>query len=126
VVQDDCSWFSAKELLDHFAKPQTIEGFRFIAVQKLAKQRSLLRGELDQFAEARRHQVEAWEDVETPSVLDAAAAVVDAAKVSTGRALSAAGAGLIRVSDYLTEPAREKEKVADKTDTLDDTPEQRE
>lgn len=103
LAEDGNLYRSAKELLDHFAKPEAIEGFRFFSVRELSKQRSKLREELDRFAEARRHQVEEWEAVDTPSVLDAASAVVDAAMGSASKALGAAGQGLIRFSEYLVE-----------------------
>ena len=59
--------------------------------------------ELDRFAEARRHQVEEWEAVDTPSVLDAASAAIDAAVESASKAIGSAGHGLVRISDYLVE-----------------------
>ena len=43
--------------------------------------------------------MEEWEAVDTPSVLDAASAVVDAAMGSASKALGAAGQGLIRFSE---------------------------
>jgi hypothetical protein len=101
LSEDGNLYRTAKELLDHFAKSEAIEGFRIFSVRELAKQRSKLREELDQFAEARRHQVEEWDAIDTPSVLDAASAVVDAAMGSASKALGAAGQGLIRFSEYL-------------------------
>ncbi|ORA98807.1 hypothetical protein BST30_25390 [Mycobacterium mantenii] len=87
---------NAKEILDRFAKTSAIDGFRFWAVRELAKHRSALGEELDHFAEARRHQVEAWEDFNIPSFLDAAGAVVGVAWTSTARILAAAGQELAR------------------------------
>ena len=66
----------AKEILDRFAKPAVLDGFRFWAVRELATQRCALRDELDRFAEARHHQVETWEDFHIPSVFDAAFATI--------------------------------------------------
>lgn len=109
LSEDGTLYRTAKELLDHFAKPEAIEGFRFFSVRELAKQRSALQCELDRFAEARRHQIEEWESVDTPSVLDAAAAALDAASDSAKRAIGAAGQGLIRIGEFLSEkgqPAR--------------------
>jgi hypothetical protein len=113
LAEDGKVYRTAKELLDDFAKPEAIEGFRFLSVRGLAKQRAKLRDELDGFAEARRHQVESWENVETPSVLDAASAVIDAAKVSTSRALAAASEGLLRVSDYLADKPKEERALVE-------------
>ena len=50
LAEDGNLYRSAKELLDHFAKPEAIEGFRFFSVRELSKQRSKLREELDRFA----------------------------------------------------------------------------
>ncbi|WP_207547774.1 hypothetical protein [Mycobacterium mantenii] len=87
---------NAKETLDRFAKTSAVDGFRFWAVRELAKHRSALGEELDRFAEARRHQVEAWEDFNIPNFLDAAGAVIGAAWTSTARILAAAGQELAR------------------------------
>jgi hypothetical protein len=108
LAEDGKMYRTAKQLLDDFAKPETIEGFRFLSVRELAKQRSKLREELDQFAEARRHQVEEWEAIDTPSVLDAASAAVDAAMESASKAIGAAGHGLVRFSEYLVEKTPEE------------------
>ncbi|AFC48509.1 hypothetical protein OCO_21460 [Mycobacterium intracellulare MOTT-02] len=94
---------SAKEALDRFAKPEAIEGFRFLAVRELVKQRSSLSEELDRFAKARRHQVEAWEDFNIPKFLDAANAAIDTARTSTGRMLAAAGQEIARFRARLAE-----------------------
>lgn len=103
LAEDGEIYRTAKNFLDHFAKPEAIEGFRVFSVRALAKQRSVLRDELDQFAEARRHQVEEWEAVEVPGVLEAAAAAIDAAGDTVLKAVSAAGQGFIRLGEYLTE-----------------------
>jgi len=104
----------AKEKLDDFAKPEAIEGFRFLSVRELARQRSKLREELDHFAAARRHQIEEWETVETPGVLDAAAAALDAVQDSALKAVGAAGQGMIKFGEYLADAGRsEKVKAAE-------------
>ncbi|MCU1695840.1 MAG: hypothetical protein JWR34_1903 [Mycobacterium sp.] len=118
LAEDGRLYRTAKELLDTFAKPEAMEGFRVFAVRDLAKQRSNLREELDQFAEARRHQVEKWEAVETPSVLDAASAVIDAAMGGASKAIGSTGQGLVRFSEYLAEKAQ---KDASPSVTRDDT-----
>lgn len=102
---------SAKEALDRFAKPEAREGFRFLAVRELVKQRSSLGEELDRFAKARRHQVEAWEDFNIPRFLDAANAAIDTARTTTGRMLRAAGQELARFGAQLAEPSRGDEHI---------------
>ena len=81
--------------IDDFAKPDRIEGFRIFSVRELAKHRSHLRDELDRFAQARRHQVAEWSNVDTPSVLDAAAAAIDAVSDSALKAVGAACGGCL-------------------------------
>ena len=122
LTEDGKLYRSAKDLLDTFAKPEAIEGFRFLSVRELAKQRSKLRNELDQFAKARRHQVEEWEAVEIPSVLDAASAAIDAASESALKAVGAAGQGMIRFGEYLAEKGR-AEKVEPPKSSSDESSE---
>jgi hypothetical protein len=119
--EDGGLYRKAKELLDEFARPEAMEGFRFIAVRELAKQRNKLREELDQFAEARRHQVEEWAPVSTPTVLDAASAVVDAVSESALKAVGAAGQRIIRVGEYLASRA-DATKTEAPTPHSDDRP----
>ena len=118
-VEDGKLYRDAKNLLDEFAKPDPIEGFRFRAVRELAKHRSTLGDELDHFAEARRHQVAEWSAVTTPSVLDAAEAVIDAVADSALKAVGAAGQRLIRMGEYLAEkaPVDKGRATADESDT---------
>nr|WP_231985128.1 hypothetical protein [Mycobacterium sp. E796] len=97
---------NAKEILDRFAKPAVLDGFRFWAVRELARQRRALRDELDRFAEARHHQVETWEDFHIPSVFDAAFATIGSAATTTGHALAAVGRGLVWVGGQLASPLR--------------------
>jgi hypothetical protein len=99
---------NAKEILDRFAKPAALDGFRFLAVRELAKQRCALRDELDSFAKARQHQVETWEDFHVPSLLDAAFATIEAAATTTNRVLAAVGRGLVCLGAQLAEPLRDK------------------
>ncbi len=121
LVEDGKLYRQAKDLLDDFAKPDPIEGFRIFSVRELAKHRSHLRDELDRFAQARRHQVEEWSNVDTPSVLDAAAAVIDAVSDSALKAVGAAGHGFIRMGEYLADKAP-TEKAASPMDDSDGSP----
>ncbi|OBH30772.1 hypothetical protein A5692_18695 [Mycobacterium sp. E342] len=99
---------SAKEILDRFGKTAAIDGFRFWAVRELAKQGAALRDELDRFAKARQHQVEAWEDFHIPSVLDAAVATLGAVGTVTGRAFVAVGRGVVYLGSQVAGPFRGK------------------
>jgi hypothetical protein len=99
---------TAKEILDRFARPAVLDGFRFWAVRELARQRCALRDELDRFAEARHHQVETWEDFHIPSVFDAAFATIGAVGTTTGRALVAVGRGLVGLGAQVAGPFRGK------------------
>jgi len=105
----------AKEILDRFAKPAVLDGFRFWAVRELATQRCALRDELDRFAEARHHQVETWEDFHIPSVFDAAFATIGAVGTTTGRALVAVGRGLVGLGAQVAGPLRGKHPEEQKT-----------
>jgi hypothetical protein len=99
---------NAKEVLDRFAKSGAIDGFRFLAVRELARQRCALRDELDSFATARQHQVETWEDFHIPSLLDAAFATIEVAATTTNRALAAVGRGLVFLGAQVAAPLRGK------------------
>ena len=98
----------AKEILDRFAKPATLDGFRFLSVRELAKYRCAVRDELDSFAKARHHQVATWEDFRIPSMLDAAFATIGAAATTTNRTLAVVGRGLASLGAQLAEPFRGK------------------
>jgi hypothetical protein len=98
---------NAKEILDRFAKSEAIDGFRFLSVRELAKHACALRDELDNFAKARQHQVETWEDFHIPSLLDAAFATIEAARTTTNRALAIVGRGLVSLGAQLAEPFRD-------------------
>ena len=119
LAEDGTLYREAKKLLDDFAKPDPIEGFRIFAVRELAKHRAQLGDELDRFAQARRHQVEEWSNIDTPGVLDAASAVVDAVSDSALKAVGAVGRGLIRMGEYLAEQAKpaKTEPPADGSET---------
>lgn len=99
---------NAKEILDRFAKPEILDGFRFSSVRELVKQRRALRDELDSFAQARHQQVETWEDFHIPSVLDATLVILDAAATTTNRVLAVVGRGLVCLGAQLAQPLRGK------------------
>jgi len=99
---------NAKEILDRFAKPEAIDGFRFLSVRELAKHSCTLRDELDNFATARHHQVATWEDFHIPSLLDASFATIAAAGTITNRTLAVMGRGLVSLGAQLAEPFRDK------------------
>lgn len=117
VAEDGKLYSDAKKLLDNFAKPEAIEGFRFLSVRELAKHHSNLRDELDHFAEARHHQITEWSNVDTPGVLDAAEAVIDAVADSARKAVGAAGQGLIRMGEYLAEKSHDEKTASPKDDS---------
>lgn len=121
LTEDGKLYREAKNLLDDFAKPAPIEGFRIFSVRELAKHRARLRDELDRFAQARRHQIEEWSNVDTPGVLDAAEALVDAVADSALRAVGAAGQGLIRMGEYLADKAHAEKAVSPVDDSDDST-----
>lgn len=116
LKEDAALYRSAKEVLDSFARPDAIEGFRYWSVRRLARSRSVLQEELDLFAEARRHQVESWEDLHIPSFVEAASAAVNVAVIGTGKALAAAGGGLVKFGNYLSEPPQRATKSERKLD----------
>ena len=108
LCEDVQIYGNAKEILDQFAKPATLDGFRFFSVRELAKHRGAVRDELDNFAKARQHQVETWADFHIPSVLDAAFATIGAAASTTNRALAVVGRGLVSLGAQLAVPFRVK------------------
>jgi hypothetical protein len=120
LAEDANVYRTAKKLLDDFAKPEAIEGFRFFSARELVRQRTRLREELDQFAQARRHQVESWEDFQIPNFLDAANETIQQVRASTSRALESAGEGLIRMGEYLAGETREKDAVVNDPPATDD------
>ncbi len=109
----------AKVVIDQAAQTERIDGFRMGSVRMLGHDRDKLRGSLDSFATARRRQLQTWDDFEPPGVRTAAAATVEKAVEATGRAITGAGAQLIKIGDFLAE--RERRQQAKESDTA--TPE---
>lgn len=102
--QDLRIYRDAKNVLDRCGTLVAIDGFRFTSVRELARQRGMLREELDNFIQARHQQVEVWEDLSIPSVLDAASAAVGAAATATGQVLAAVGRGTVWLGAQLAKP----------------------
>ncbi|WP_234787910.1 hypothetical protein [Mycolicibacter sinensis] len=101
----------ARDVIDAFAKTDAIDGFRFVSVKQLARDRNKLQADLGAFAKARRNQVDIWTAFEAPSIGDAAEAGVELAKETARKALAAAGQGLINISERLAQRAAEKQPM---------------
>jgi hypothetical protein len=108
---DGALYRRAAEVIASIGTPKTIEGFRFLAVRELAQYRKQLRQDLDDFARARHNQVCSWQDPRTPTLRDAANAAAEVAQKQAGRALAAAGQGLVKVGDLLAERHSKKEAM---------------
>lgn len=104
---DEALYHHAIEVLKHVGTAKNIDGFRFFAVRDLAKYRKQLRRDLDDFARARHHQVRGWKALATPTIGDAVDAAVEIAQQTAGRALAAAGEGLVRFGGRLAEQVPE-------------------
>jgi hypothetical protein len=122
LAEDGRIYQQAKAAIDSFARTEDIDGFRFFSAQKLARDRQSLRKAFDNFARARRHQLETWEDFEVPDPLDAASAaadkMLDVASAatdkmieSTSRVVSGAGERLLKAGDLLAERQRRREVI---------------
>ncbi|OBK34245.1 hypothetical protein A5658_11480 [Mycobacterium sp. 1245111.1] len=101
----------ARTAIADFGTPKAIDGFRFFSVRDLTKHRDKLHQDLDDFARARHHQVQSWEALAPPSISDAADATVEIARKSATQALTAAGEGLLKLSDMLNEQRAKKEPL---------------
>lgn len=115
----------AREVIDMFATTDAVDGFRFLSVKQLARDRNKLQEDLGAFAKARRHQFDVWTAFEAPTIREAAEASVEVAKKSISRALAAAGQRLINASELLSERAAEKqpvEKDQPKTESTAESP----
>lgn len=125
LAEDGRVYQQAKAAIDLVARTEDIDGFRFFSAQRLARDRQSLRKALDNFAGARRHQLETWEDFEVPDPLDAASAaadkMLDVASAatdkmieSTSRVVSGAGERLLKAGDLLAERQRRREVIRKK------------
>lgn len=77
-------------------------------MRDIAKHSKSLKGDLDAFAHARRHQLDEWQDLITPTVGDAASRVMEVASDHTDRALSVAGEGIAKAYNYFAGEGTEK------------------
>ena len=121
--EDAALYRYAQRVLDGFSRTHPLEGFRPWSVRSLARDRIKMREDLDAFAKSRRNQIVDWSESRPPSFMQAASAAFDVAADKTGRALTAAGSGLVRVGDYLIEkPRGNEEATGDKPDAPNTRP----
>jgi len=102
----------AAEVLESYRRTSAIDGFRIWSVRDLAKHSKKLKGDLDAFARARRHQLDEWQELDTPSVGDAASRVYEVASDHTDRALDAAGEGISQAYSFLSREGTKKAREA--------------
>lgn len=112
LTEDGKLYGQAHQVIDAIAKTDALDGFRFWAVDQLAVDRDTLQGALDDFARARRNQVDAWKEMATPGVREAVDAAVELAKPVAEKALEAAGRGLLNLRGFVTRQFNQKETVA--------------
>jgi len=102
----------AADVLESYRRTNAIDGFRIWSVRDLAKHTKSLKGDLDAFARARRHQLDEWQEVDMPSVGDAASRVYEVASDHADRALDAAGQGISKAYNYFAGEGTEKTREA--------------
>ena len=112
VASDGALYRRATEVLETYRHTNAIDGFRFRSVRDLAKHSKSLKDDLDAFARARRHQLEEWQELDTPSVGDAASRVYEVASDHTDRALDAAGDGISKAYNFLSREGSKKAREA--------------
>lgn len=112
VALDGNLYRRAAEVLETYRRTSAIDGFRIWSVRDLAKHSESLKDDLDSFAHARRHQLEEWQELDTPSVGDAASRVYEVASDHTERALGAASQGISKAYNYLAGEGTEKTREA--------------
>ncbi len=111
VAEDGKLYTRAREVLDTYRRTDRIDGFRYWSVRDVAKHSKKLQEDLDAFAQARRHQLDEWEEVSTPTVTDAALHVIDVADEYTDRALGAAKETVLNVSNFFSDEGEQKRKA---------------
>ncbi|BBX18692.1 hypothetical protein CRI77_16250 [Mycolicibacterium duvalii] len=110
VAEDGKLYARAAEVLESYRRTNRIDGFRYWSVRDVAKHSKQLQDDLDAFARARRHQIAQWQDLNTPSVRDAAGHVLAVAGDYAGRALNAASERIASVTSLLPEEGHAKGK----------------
>jgi hypothetical protein len=105
VAEDGRLYGRAKHVLETYSRTNRIDGFRYWSVRGVAKHVQQLKADLDAFAQARRHQPSDWQEHGTPTVLDAAAHVLEVAGEYSGRALNAANDGLGSFRNFVSDHA---------------------
>jgi hypothetical protein len=111
VAEDGQLYQRATEVLESYRRTTRIDGFRFWSVQDVAKHSKKLQDDLDAFANARRHQLSEWQQMDTPDFWDAADHVLDVAGDYGGRALNAAGSAVTSVFGLFSDRDKEKHEV---------------
>jgi len=112
VASDGALYRRASEVLESYRRTKAIDGFRFWSVRDLAKHSKSLKDDLDAFARARRHQLEEWQELETPGFGDAASRAYAVASDHTERALDAAGTGISKAYSFLGRAGSRKAREA--------------
>ena len=112
VAQDGALYRRATEVLETYRQTSAIDGFRVWSVRDIAKHSKSLKDDLDTFARARRHQLEEWQELDMPTVGDAASRVYEVASDHTDRALDAAGEGVSKAYNFLTREGSKKARQA--------------
>lgn len=108
LTEDGKLYQQAHQVIDAIAKTDALDGFRFWAVDQLAADRDTLQGALDDFARARRHQVDAWKEMDTPGVREAVDAAVELAKPVADQAIAAAGRGWRSLSGFVAKQIEDR------------------
>ncbi len=129
VIEDDALFQRARQILEAVAKTEAIDGFRIWSVQGLQRSLPALRADVDRFGEARRSQMQDWQEFKAPTAREAANAAVervsDTATAALGMAsntatlaLGAASEGVERLGGLLGQ-ARKKSKLWRRQDSRD-------
>ncbi|MCB1286342.1 MAG: hypothetical protein KDB47_01250 [Mycobacterium sp.] len=112
VAADGKLYQRAAKVLESYRRTNAIDGFRYWSVRDIAKHSTSLKSDLDAFAHARRHQLEEWQEVETPTVGDAAARAYEVVSDHTDRALDVAGEGVSKAYNFFAREGRKKARDA--------------
>lgn len=113
VEHDANVYHRAVAAVDAAARREDINGFQYPILRRLNKDRETLRKALNDFATARRHQAESWEDLSIPKLKQAAAAAVEKARVSAGEAVVLGGQRIVKMGERLASRERRRDKPAE-------------